>query len=65
MRKPCREDLQSPTGVNPSVLKAPDEAVGGGEEQRDDSQKMLRLESPGDQLKASLARTELVALRAR
>lgn len=33
MRKPCREDLQSPAGVNPSVLKAPDEAVEGGEEQ--------------------------------
>lgn len=63
MRKPGRGDLQSPAGVNPSVLKAPDEVVEGEENQQVELRK--RFESPGDQLKASLAQTELVALQAR
>lgn len=52
MRKPCRGDLQSPAGLNPSVLKAPDEVVGGGK-----GAASRFAETPGDQSKASLART--------
>lgn len=37
MRKACRENLQSPAWVNPSVLKAPDEAAEGEDEQQVDS----------------------------
>lgn len=63
MRKPCREDLQSPAGVNPSALKAPDGEGGGGqvgvvvvgERTASRCAKTLRSESPADQLKASLA----------
>lgn len=60
MRKPCREDLQSPAGVNPSALKAPDRGGGGlvevvGERAASRCAKTLRSESPADQLKASLA----------
>lgn len=60
MRKPCREDLQSPAGVNPSVPEAPGgerrmAAVVVAERAASRCAKTLRSKSPGDQLKASLS----------